>query len=197
MEHKAAGSSDMRTALIFLLIGAFTLSACGSWRDSRVNPTNWFGNSRSAPSSEAAAAAASAAVPNEASGTAASTNPLIPTGRRSIFARPDDYPGVPISAVTELRIEQTPSGAIIYATGVANRQGAYNAFLRPLTEEEAPEDGVLIYAFDVVYPEDPTRVGSERTRTVQVARTLSRQQLEGVRLIRVEGVQNARESRRN
>ena len=36
----------MRITIGALMISTLVLSSCGGWRDSRVNPTNWFGTSR-------------------------------------------------------------------------------------------------------------------------------------------------------
>ena len=165
------------TPILVLTLAAFVLTACGT----RLNPLNWFGNSREV---------AAEANPEE-------INPLIPQTRGGLFQRPDDiYPGVPIDQVTALRIEQTRSGAIILAEGIASRQGPYDVQLTPTNEEEAPVDGVLSYTFDVVYPRLFTNVGPEQTRRVSVARSISTAELEGVRVIRIIGARNSRESSR-
>lgn len=172
----------MRKPIMVLLAASLLLASCGGWGDSRANPRNWFGNSRSAP----------AAVPAE--GEVA--NPLIPK-KSALATRPDPVDGTElITNVTELRIERTPSGAIIYATGIASRQGAFDVELRPDPVGEDGDQSVLSFTFRVAYPKDPTNVGNERSRTVVVARSLTSQDLQGIRLIRVAGVQNVRESRR-
>ena len=176
----------MRNPLILLLVSGMVLGGCASWRDSRVNPGNWFGGGRTTTT---------VAAPDQAAETG--VNPLIPQRRTGLTLRPEAVDTtVPIANVTELRIERTPSGAIIYATGVASRQGAYGAELRPDSPDLTPENGVLSFTFRVSYPRDPTPVGSERTRTVIDAISLSRQELDGVRTIRVSGAGNALESRR-
>ena len=113
----------MRKSLILLVVASLVLASCG-WRDSRVNPRNWFGRSK-----EVAAAPAPEQV-----------NPLIPKSR-GVFSkpiRPDT--SVPVARVTELRVEQTNSGAIIYASGIAARQGAYGARLLPANEDLIPDE---------------------------------------------------------
>lgn len=171
----------MRTPIFVTLVASLILASCG-WRDSRANPRNWFGNSQDVP--------VEAAVVEE-------VNPLIPTQRRGIFARPEAVDtSVPIGSISELRIEPTPSGAIIYATGVADRQGAFSARLVPENEDLLPVDGVLSFTLRVVYPREPTQIGSEFSRTVHEAFTVSDQTLAQVRTIRVEGERNAKESRR-
>ncbi len=169
----------MKKTLTALVATSLILSSCG-WRDSRLNPTNWFG--RSEP------------VPVEAGGT---VNPLLPPERVSIFARPDAVDqSVLIASVTKLQIDQTPSGAIIVVEGVASRQGAYGAELRPVNTDLVSEDGTLQMEFRVNYPAAATPVGPERSRTVVNAYSLTRQQLNGVKLIKVTGAQNALQSRR-
>ncbi|MGV6804072.1 MAG: hypothetical protein ACWA49_07690 [Ruegeria sp.] len=160
-----------------------TLSACNSWRDSRANPSNWFGSSTPAPA-QVSADDADALVPSQGSG-------------RGLFARPDpEDTSVPIAVVTELRIEANSSGAIVIATGTAFRQGAYNAQLRYVESEEDRKNGIMKFDFRVNYPNYATAQGPERTREVTDAVNVSHQDLEGIRLIRVVGQQNALESRR-
>lgn len=174
----------MQKTLTFLVIAGLTLSACSSWRDSRANPTNWFGSSQSTPVQTA---------------PAEEVNPLIPASatRSRLFDRPEaEDLSQPLERITELRIEPATSGAIIYVAGIASRQGAYQAELRRLDTPENAEKGILAYSFRVVYPENQTAVGSERTRTINHAASVSRKTLEGIKVIRVEGQTNAQESRR-
>lgn len=167
----------MKTTLTLLVSTSLILSACG-WRDSRVNPSNWFGQPEPVAVDESA-------------------NPLVPKKRNSILSRPEAVDtSVLIASVTSLQIDPTPSGAIILAEGVASRQGAYDAELRPVNTELVSEDGVLELEFRVVYPVTNTAVGNNRSREVFEAYSLTRQQLTGVRLVRVRAAQNALESRR-
>ncbi len=168
------------TVISGFILTATILTACNSWRNSSVNPSNWFGGSE-----EVAVSA-----------TPANVNPLIPPARAN--ARPVSvYQGVLIETVSDLRVERDPTGAIILATGIATRQGAYEARLIPVIENDLPdENGVLTYTFEVLYPPDASPAGSEQTRRVSVARSVSLQTLEAVRLIRVVGATNARETRR-
>ncbi len=174
----------MSRSVAALIVLSVALSACGI-RDSRLNPFNWFGNSREA----------SAPQPENA-------NPLIPSQRRGLFnsrearARASIYRGQPVDAITELAIERVPGGAIVRAKGVSRFQNTYDVRLTPVAEEETPEDGVLEYRLEAVVPEKPVAGGPERVRTIFAGRALTDQQLEGVRAIRVAGVQNARISSR-
>lgn len=173
----------MRKTLSILLISTLTLTACGAVRESRINPFNWFGQSRS-----------------EAIQPKKNTNPLIPTKSGGIFAglRAQDaiYEGRPFEQVTNLTIERIPGGAIIRATGLAARQGYYSVQLTPANEDELPVDGVLTYRLEGVRPTQNTAIGTKPTREVIAARRLTDQELRGVRSIRVEGQLNALVSRR-
>jgi hypothetical protein len=173
----------MRKPIPVLLATSLFLAGCAQWSDSRVNPGNWFGNSRSAPVE---------AVDGEAIG-----NPLIPQRRRSILSRPEAVDtSVLIPDITELRVERTSTGATIYATGVATRQGAYGSSLRLDPVDENTKSDVLSFTFRVLYPPNPTATGPERSRTIREARSLSDRELRGIRLIRVKGAQSQRETRR-
>lgn len=161
----------MRTVLIGLLVAVLVLGACG----------RWFGRNRAAPAPE----------------VAGDVNPLIPPVRAGFLGRPESVDNsVPIFKVSELRIDRTTTGAIILATGVAARQGAYAAQLRADPSEENLEKGVLSLTFRVVYPDFATAQGAENTRTVHGAVTVNNADLEGINLIRVVAQENAREVRR-
>ncbi|MCE8006418.1 hypothetical protein [Aestuariivita sp.] len=166
--------------VLALILTSFVLVGCGTVRESRLNPFNWFGGSREV-----------ATTPDE------EANPLVPRERSGIFSRPDEvYAGIPIDQITDLRIERTRTGAIILVEGIAARQGPYDVQLTPATLEDEPVDGVLSYSFDIVYPTRETAIGPERTRRVTVAHSISADVLSQVRVIRVEGARNARETRR-
>ncbi|KIN64930.1 Lipoprotein [Sulfitobacter noctilucicola] len=172
----------MPKTLPLILAAAMTLTACASVRESRVNPFNWFGQSRSVP------------VEREVN-----TNPLIPQGG-GLFSNkrnePVIYAGRPFEQVTNLTVERVPGGAIIRATGLAARQGIYEVQLTPENEDEEPVDGVLAYRLEGVRPAQNTAVGTPPTREVVAARRVTDSQLAGVRRIRVEGQLNAQVARR-
>lgn len=171
----------MRKTLPTLLVLSMTLGACGAVRDSGFNPVNWFGRSQPATVS------------------AENTNPLIPNTRAGLFrARntPADYTGRPFEEITDLVVERIPGGAIIRATGLAARQGIYEVQLTPANDDETPVDGVLTYRLEGVRPRFRTPVGTKPTRIVTAGRKITDQNLNGVRVIRVEGTQNARTARR-
>lgn len=173
----------MRKTLPALLVASLLLGACGTVRDSRINPLNWFGRSQSVPIET----------------TAENTNPLIPKGGGLFGNRnkqPDAYAGRPFEEITDLTIERVAGGAIIRATGLAARQGIYSVQLTPENKEEIAVDGVLTYRLEGLRPSRGTAVGSKPTRIVTAGRKVTDQMLRGVRVIRVEGELNARTARR-
>lgn len=164
----------MNAKILGLLVVTMLLSGCGGWRDSIANPRNWFdGQSRSVE------------VPED-------VNPLLPRQSRLTSDRDEDL-SEPIEIIRDLVVEQTPSGAIVRAEGLANRQGAFQAELR---RDEDEADGVMSFSFRIVYPRGRTPVGSEATRLVRAAASVSTQDLRSVSVIRVVGAENARETRR-
>jgi len=175
----------MRISISVLLAASLTLGACGVVRQSALNPVNWFGRSTSV-----------AVAPTE---DAKPVNPLIPT-KSGLFARSRArnaiYIGEPFDQITDLTVERISGGAIIRATGLADRQGIYSVQLTPANEDETPVDGVLTYRLEGIEPLANTAVGGPATREVTAARKVTSQMLRGVRSIRVEGVRNARVTRR-
>lgn len=162
----------MRNTVTILLVSTLALSAC----QSRYNPVNWFGNGEEVIENPEGA------------------NPLIP--EKSAFTRPEDiYPGVPVAKITELKIERIADGALIRAKGVADRQGVYALKLSPMNNG-IPVNGVLTYELLGVHPKYPLGVGSEQSRQVIVAHSLTDQQLAGVRTIKVVAHQNTMQARR-
>lgn len=170
----------MRTSFALFIAATLAVSSCGGWRDSRANPRNWFGGSE-----EVALNGASAE----------EVNPLLPTrDSEGLFAKREAVDeSVLVASVSGLRVERTTTGAIIYAEGLAAREGAHNVRLRAVP---GTDDSVLTFQFRADYPGFNTPAGTELTRTVRAAASLSDGDLEGVRVIRVEGAQNAQETRR-
>jgi len=173
----------MRITFGALLIGTLLLSSCGGWRDARINPSNWFGKSRDSRTEV----------------VAEDVNPLIPVDETKVNllgSRDDDESddrSLPIAVIKDMRIERTSVGAILTVDGEAARNGAFDARLVP---SEVQKPGRLDYTFRVTYPKDATYRGTEATRTIRAAVSLSNQDLDGVRVIRVVGKENARETRR-
>jgi len=172
----------MRKTVAGLVVLSLTLAGCSGWRDSRVNPGNWFGNSRAEARSQ--------------TDTAAQTNPLIPE-ETSIFQRnqkEEVYRGTPVDQIVDLAIERTSSGAIVKATGQTLQQNAYDVRLTSDTEGD-PVDGVLTLEMKALQPTGSPQ-GPERVRRVTAGDFLSNQDLDQVRTIRVLAERNARSSSR-
>lgn len=168
---------------VFLSLAAVSvLAGCGGFRQSRANPRNWFGRSRSRPR---------AAEP--VSGT---TNPLIPEREDTIFRRNREkvYDGTLVDQVSRMVIERTSDGGIIRVEGISLRQGAFDVRLVSETKNE-PLNGVLEYKLMALQPEDQPQ-GPERARTVLAAVFVSNQTLERSDVIRVVGARNEQISRR-
>lgn len=164
----------MRKSIPLLLVAALVLSSCGAIRDSRVNPFNWFGRGESREIS------------------AGDRNPLIPR-RSALSPKQKSDSRQPIRQITGLFIERTPSGAIIRAEGLSERQGAYELGLRPVIGEDVPAD-TLRFAFVAYQANMP--VGPEPTRRVVAAQHLTTQDLTNIRRIEVVGQANVMTARR-
>ena len=172
----------MRPFVSVMLCGALFLGGCG-FGQSRLNPVNWFGSTQEESVQTA---------------TAEEINPLIPE-RSGMFqrsrARVAVYQGTPVEAVSSLVIERVPGGAIIRASGIAASADVFDVQLTAANDEE-PVDGVLTYRLEGVSPSPARVIGNARQREVIAARSLTDQQLAGVRTIRVEARTNAQSSRR-
>lgn len=174
----------MHRRVFLSMAGAFALSGCGGFRDSRINPRNWFGRSTARPRTAAAS-------------TAEGGNPLIPEREDSIFRRApraEVYEGTPVDQITELSVERTSEGAIIRVTGQTLQQGAFDVRLVPERPEDAP-GGVLSYELRALQPSDMPQ-GPPRTRQVHAAVFVSREDIERATRVRVRGLRNERVSSR-
>ena len=161
-----------------LVISTLVLTSCGTVRDSRLNPLNWFGRSSSAP----------------VVATETEINPLIPKGSDSVFRKEKDssYRGSDLGEVTELVIERRPGGAIVRATAVANKQDVFDLKLVKLDAESTGD--TLVYAFRGLQPQGAQ--GSVASRTHVAAVWLTDNDLRDVRTIQVKGARNVRSVRR-
>lgn len=161
----------LRTTLLSTAV-LLTLSGCARLADSRINPLNWFGNSR------------------EVSANAAPTEirPLVPEGRRTITVDGRQL----IQSVTALRVDRAPTGAIVNATGLAPTQGFYNAQL----VNAGVSNGVLTLEFRAQAPTGFEPEGSARSRQITAAYAIDASDLAGIRTVRVQAQSNARTSGR-
>ena len=173
----------MQRRVFLSITGAFALAGCGGFRDSRINPRNWFGRSTSRPRD---------AAPTDGS------NPLIPDREDSIFRRApreEVYEGTPVDQITGLSVERTSDGAIIRVTGQTLRQGAFDVRLIPEHDTDAPVGGVLAYQLQAIQPSN-TPQGPARARQVTTALFVSNQTINRATEIRVSGLRNERVTRR-
>ena len=162
----------MRHTLPLILCLGLLLPGCARLADSRFNPLNWFGGSTPVASVQA-------------DGT---PRPLLPEGGGGTVADAR----ATIDQILDVQIERTTSGAILRATGLAATQGFYNAELVLV----ASDTGDITYEFRVVAPEGFEAIGTEASRRITVALTLSAAELAGIRSITVRGLQNGRTTRR-
>lgn len=172
----------MRTPLIILFAASLALASCGTI----LNPRNWFGRSEPAPTVE---------------DTAEEVNPLIPRTRRGIAInfgkrkRDEVDTTTLITAISDVRVERVPGGAIIRATGFDPTLGTFNAKLVPENDDEVAEDGVLTYRLQ--RNTSGIRTNSPQSlRDVVVARHVTDSMLLGVSTIRVVARDNALQVRR-
>jgi len=178
----------MRTLVTILVVSSLVLAGCGRVRESKLNPGNWFGQSRVERVEARRAKTAK---------DAAEANPLIPAQRPSVFRKKSDeesYEGTPVHSIESLIVERSSGGAIVRATGLALRQGVYDVRLISETDGE-PVDGVLTYELQALQP-TRTPQGPRQTRMVDAAVFISTQTLETVKAIRVAGATNARSTKR-
>lgn len=162
-----------------VLLSALVLTSCGTVRESRLNPFNWFGRSTSTPV---------ATVESD-------VNPLIPRRRASVFRNNESdaaYTGWDIGEVSEMLVERRPGGAVIRATGVSDRQGPFEVRLVKIEEESDAQ--TLTYALRGIQPRGPR--GTDWSRTLTAATWLTDNELAGIRTIRVRGARNIRAVRR-
>ena len=195
----------MRHNLLILLVTSLVLMSCGTVRESRFNPINWFGSSTRSTNETGTVVAAD--------GEVVEVNPLIGerkqsqiknvtnrstsvADRASLLAADDEEPylGTMVDQVTSLEIQKTTTGAIVTVSGVTTRQGAYDVRLVALNNG-AIVDGVLTYELRALQPIQ-TAQGPERTRRIQAAAPISVQELELVRTVQVVARRNTRTSRR-
>lgn len=171
----------MRKPVTLLILATVILTGCATISSSRLNPLNWFGSS--APDPAAVTVAES------------DVNPLIPRRGFSIFrsGQPEAFAGRPIANITELLVERRPGGAIIRATGQANRAGPFD--VRLVGDEAASDPSTLVFDLKALQQAGPRNVGP-RARQVTAGRYISDQDLGGIRTITVRGANNARTTRR-
>ncbi len=151
--------------LVLAGLVAMSVASCARISESRMNPFNWFGGDQSSPET-------------------------LPVAEVAVA----HDPRVVVDAVVAVRIERTPGGAILMATGLPPSQGYYDAALVPDAERSAP--GRLVYQFRAQPPVQPGPVSTPRSRELRAALFLTDQDLAGVREVQVLGAQASRSVRR-
>lgn len=102
-------------------------------------------------------------------------------------------PRLLVGDVVELTIEPYTGGAIIRATGVMESQGWWQAELVEVTGDDPTH---LTLDFRVLPPLTQTPVGTQRSREVTAALTVTPRRLEEITRVTVSGEQSARTARR-
>ncbi|HEY9022236.1 MAG: hypothetical protein QUV10_13265 [Paracoccaceae bacterium] len=170
------GQHRMRNLTSALLVSTLILAGCGSVRESRFNPFNWFGRAQVEPVQTA------------------EVNPLIPAGGGGIGlfrGRDVELPAGPLVAqVSNLTVERIAGGALIRATSVSDTVGAFNVTLEPVNDG-LPVEGVLTYELRAYTAPAGTVPMPERARSHVAAVRVSDSDLAGVRSIRVVAARNA------
>lgn len=156
---------NRRTVLLTSLALPIALGACGRIGQSKLNPFNWFGRSRRKNQTATLG-------PNEAA-----------DGR------------VLVQSVTHLDIAETPTGAIVQATGLPPTQGWWKAELVADNHGD-PLEGVVTYRFLVFEPREAQDTSTPQSREVTAAAFISNVRLETIREIVVQGEANALSSGR-
>lgn len=95
-----------------------------------------------------------------------------------------------IAVVRQARFERTRDGGIIRATGIASRQGYYDAELISPTDFVPNDKGVLTLEFRAKEPKFQTNILNERSREIDVGVFVSNRKLAAARSIRIVGRQN-------
>ncbi len=144
------------------------VSACGSF-SSRINPFNW-GRHASAPQEDTL-------TPKGGYPAMEPTGPLVPK-------------------VTALKVERTPTGAIVRATGLPPYQGYWDGSLAATNDGEPDQNGVMTYRFILKPPPAPTNASTAASREVSVGAYLSASKLRRIRQIVVEAQSNRMTARR-
>ena len=161
----------MRATLPLILCATLAVTGCARVAESRLNPLNWFGSSQPVANVD----------------QNGQLRPLVTGTGPAVI----DQRGA-IDQISAMAVDRTPGGAIVRATGIASTQGQFNAQLVPVSNT----GGVLTLAFRVEAPSGFAAGGSDFSRQITVARAFSDRDLAGIRVIRVQGVRNAREARR-
>lgn len=166
----------MRQKVLMAGLVLSLLAGCGSLRESRFNPLNWFGKSEAVTVDE--------------------------NGQRLVvlktLAPRNGYPDfVDTRAlapnITALDVRKSASGAIVVATTQVPTLGYYDAELRPAGPVE---DGVLTLEFRLRVPTGVQPRGADHQRRITAARSIQNVELQQIKRIVVTSADGARQVRR-
>jgi len=158
----------MRLTLLFLLLISTTVSGCARLADSRINPFNWFGRAENVTNVDANG----------------EIRALVPTNGLSVTVDSRDL----VTTATSLRINRSPDGAIVQATGSTTGSGYYNVELVPTSQV----GGTLTLALRATAPATP----QPGVQQISAAYVLSNAELSGIRRVVVQAQSNVLTSRR-
>ncbi len=158
----------MRSSIFIVLLSALAVSGCARIADSRLNPFNWFEGTENV-----------ANVDSEGN-----IRPLTPPGG---ITRVIDQRAL-VGSATSMRIDRSPDGAIVRATGQSSGQGHFNVELVPVSVEGS----TLTLAFRAQAPETL----AAGTQTISAAYLIGNAELSAIRRVRVQAQENALTSSR-
>lgn len=158
----------MKIRLFLSLLLIPLVAGCG---ESRLNPFNWGGRTQEI-------------LIRTPDGGAGNPSDLV-----------TDDPRPLIDQVIGVQIDPTPTGAILTARGLPPTQGYWLADLVRVPPDRAPA-GTLAFVFKAVPDPTPQPAGTQRSREVVVATTLSRGDFNGVNTVLVVADRNQMSARR-
>lgn len=178
----------MLRATLFGTVGLVTLTGCANLPDIQFDPLEILGITLpgTTPEQDAEAAQDPAAVEDTAADPAVQppvepSQPALVSDSRSL-----------VESVESVVIDQTPTGAIVRASGTAPAQGYFNAQLISL----GTQNGVLTLELRAQAPAGTPVQGSARSRLIAAAYVIETNDLLSVRSIRVQSATNVRTSGR-
>lgn len=127
-----------------------------------------------------------------ACGAAERLNPLrlFGTDREERIEAAAAVPTQPVvETVLSLSVDPTPGGAIVSAVGLPPTQGWWEA---DLVRVASADPSVAVLEFRILPPVDPRPAGTQPSREVLAGAFLSRQDLDGISTIAVQGRANRR-----
>ncbi len=153
----------MRALVTVMVVAVPLVSGCsGTSVDSgRLNPLNWFErNKQTEPTTEVVA--------------------IAPQDEREL---------IPVVSSVQAQPFGGSDSIILIATGVPPTFGYYDPALVPVNDGQ-PIDGELVFELRAAAPAEEAEIGTEESREISVATTLTQRQLQGVESVRVIGAVN-------